>query len=111
MRGEPEANPPRIGAIADPLDQIKFLRPVHELGCRMRPDQQRISDVADGRTFRDLTASDRKHQLVLGVRQPVRLGSLAAPRIEAPQRDAEPEESLVLRITGHTWSVLDRRAI
>lgn len=109
LHGEPKPDPATVGLVADPLDQTQGVHPVDELAGGVRLDEQLVRDLTDRRARLPGLTTDGQQQLVLGVGEPVGVSRVTAPLVEAPERGPELEQTPVLVIGGHGYTVICRR--
>ena len=74
---QPNANDSLVVDVVDTLDQTSRNGSIHELDDAVVSEQQVLSHLADRR--RTSVTADCEQQLVLGARQPDRLGLVLAP--------------------------------
>ena len=119
---EPQAHDPMVDRVGVPVDETGLDRAVDEPDHAVVPEQQRIGNVADRRSFAVRMASDREQQLVLRRRDADGRRLLFAPPKKLAQPGSEVEQSpvviavrlvilghhdIVLRYVAARWSPLD----
>lgn len=77
---QPDADDALVLDVVDPLDQTCGDGSIHELDDAVVSEQQVLGHLADRR--RPTVTADGEQQLVLGARQPDRLGLVLAPTQE-----------------------------
>jgi len=85
-----------IVLVSFPSEEPGADRPVDELARGVVTQEQRVGDLADGRSALLGAPAHGEEQLVLRSRQALGLGALLAPAKEPAQLGAEPEQVLVV---------------
>jgi len=98
--GQRHTDQPVVARVGSRVDQPRLLGTVDELARAVVPQQQLFGDLPDRR--RAVVAEPLHHdeELVLGGRDPLRLGGVVAPPEEPPEGRPERQELRIVHIHG-----------